>query len=286
MVSNSNFCLYIPPLSGITSYLQMVDLAVEHGIYELETLNMLDLSQPDLDFARQLRNYADEKGVRIPCASLGMSLVDDDYLEAIETAKRYIDIAAILGSPYFHHTIALDFSNAQHIADNFDLFYERGLYAVRQLFDYAAALGIRTVYEDQGFLFNGVENFSRFLREVDRNVGIVADFGNIQFVDQQVEDFISAFSDRIVHVHVKDYRVTPGFTRSRTSEEYLTKGGNYLLDCPIGEGDVHIEKAFQALQAIGYHGSVSLECSPMGTDETAVFRKNLDIVNRYIHTYL
>ena len=218
--------------------------------------------------------------------SVGLSLVDDDREEAIETVKRYADIAKILGSPYLHHTIALNFSEPQKIANNFEVYYQRGIAAVRKIFDYAATLGIRTIYEDQGFLFNGCKNFSRFLQEVDRNVGVVADFGNIQFVDEHVEDFISKFSDRIVHVHAKDYIVTNGTSREILPGEYTSKGGNFLRGCLIGEGSVHTEDAFKALQAIGYKGFVALEGDPIGPDEEASFRKNLEIVTGYIHQYL
>ena len=286
MSQESRFCLYMPPLSSITSYMEMVDLAAAYGIKQLETLNLLDLSTPDKEFARKLRAYADEKGISFPCVSLGLSLVDEDHREALETAKGYVEVAAILGAPIFHHTIALDFENYQHIADNFDLFYSRGLNAVRELYDYAETFGIRTVYEDQGFLFNGQENFARFLRDVDRNVGIVADFGNIQFVDEQVEDFISRFQDRIVHVHVKDYRVTPAGSREQLPGEYRTKGGNYLLDTLVDQGSVHTDAAFRMLQRIGYRGAVALECNPIGPNEEAGFRHNLEVVNSYIHTYL
>lgn len=286
MRAKSNFCLYMPPLSSITSYMEMVDLAAKYDIRQLETLNILDLSTPDKAFAKKLRAYADEKGISFPCVSLGLSLVDDDCLEALETAKGYVEIAAILGAPIFHHTIALEFENYQRIADNFDLFYSRGLNAVRTLYDYAQTFGIRTVYEDQGFLFNGQENFTRFLGDVDRNIGIVADFGNIQFVDEQVEDFISRFGDRVTHVHVKDYLVTPGSLRAQQPGEYRTKGGNYLLDTLVGEGSVHTREAFRMLQKIGYRGAVSLECNPIGPDEEASFRHNLDVINGYIDTYL
>ena len=286
MASCSEFCLYMPPLSSITTYREMVDLAAEHGIRQLETLNILDLSTPNPDVARSLKAYAAEKGISFPCVSLGLDLVLDNHEEALEEAKRYVEIAAILGSPYFHHTIALNFSDPQLTSQNFDLFYNRGLKAVRALYDYAQTFGIRTIYEDQGFLFNGIENFSRFLRDVDRNIGVVADFGNIQFVDQQVEDFIRAFRDRIAHVHVKDYRVTPGAYREKEVAEYTTWGGNYLLDCLVDTGNVHTAEGFRALQDIGYHGSVSLECNPIGPDESASFRQNLAAVNRYIDTYL
>ena len=282
----ADFCLYMPPLTTIGSYREMVDYAAAHSIRYLETLNILDLSTPDLQVARDLKAYADSKGISFPCVSVGLSLVDDDQEEAIETVKRYADIAKILGSPYLHHTIALNFSEPQKIADNFDVYYQRGIEAVREIFDYAATLGIRTIYEDQGFLFNGCKNFSRFLQEVDRNVGVVADFGNIQFVDEHVEDFISKFSDRIVHVHAKDYIVTNGRSREIRSGEYTSKGGNFLRGCLIGEGSVHTEDAFKALQAIGYKGFVALEGDPIGPDEEASFRENLEIVTGYIHQYL
>ena len=282
----SKFCLYMPPVSTIHTYKEMVDYAAAHDIKNLEILNILDFSAPDPNLAKELKAYADSKGISFPCVSVGLSLVDDDRREAIETVKKYADIAKILGSPYLHHTIALNFSDPQYIADNFELFYQRGLEAVREIFDYAATLGIRTIYEDQGFLFNGRKNFGRFLNEVDRNVGVVADFGNIQFADEDVEDFISAFSDRVVHVHVKDYVVTKGTSREKLPGEYTSKGGNYLQGCLIGEGSVHTDDAFRALQTMGYKGFVALEGDPIGPDEEASFRKNLETVNRYIDTYL
>ena len=282
----SKFCLYMPPVSTIHTYKEMVDYAAAHDIKNLEILNILDFSAPDPNLAKELKAYADSKGISFPCVSVGLSLVDDDRREAIETVKKYADIAKILGSPYLHHTIALNFSDPQYIADNFELFYQRGLEAVREIFDYAATLGIRTIYEDQGFLFNGRKNFGRFLNEVDRNVGVVADFGNIQFADEDVEDFISAFSDRVVHVHVKDYVVTDAASRNKLPGEYTSKGGNYLQGCLIGEGSVHTDDAFRALQTMGYKGFVALEGDPIGPDEEASFRKNLETVNRYIDTYL
>ena len=286
MVAHDRFCLYMPPLTSIASYHEMVDYAAAHGITQLETLNILDLSTPDFEVAKKLKAYASEKGITFPCVSVGISLVDDDRSKAIETLKRYADVAKILGSPFLHHTIALNFSEPQFMADHFELFYQRGLEAVREVFDYAATLGIRTIYEDQGFLFNGRKTFTRFLSEVDRNVGVVADFGNIQFVDEDVEDFIPAFSDRIVHVHVKDYLVTPGGSRNPHPDEYTSRGGNYLKGCLIGTGSVNTGAAFAALRAIGYTGALALEGDPIGPDEEAAFCKNLEAITRYIDRYL
>ena len=282
----SEFCLYTPQVSNIRNYKEMVDYAAAHGIRQLETLNILDLSTPNLEVAKELKAYAAAKGITFPCVSVGISLVDNDRKDAIETLKKYAEIAKLLGSPYLHHTIALNFSEPLFMADNFELFYQLGLEAVREVFDYAATLGIRTIYEDQGFLFNGRKTFSRFLNEVDRNVGVVADFGNIQFVDEDVEDFIPAFSDRIVHVHVKDYIVTPGGSRNPHPDEYTSRGGNYLKGCLVGTGSVNTGSAFAALRAIGYQGALSLEGDPIGPDEEASFCKNLETITRYMERYL
>lgn len=279
---NSKFCLYAPPLSTLTTYRQMVDYAVAHGIHQLETLNIMDLSTPDEAVAKELAAYAKEKGITFPCVSVGIDLVEQDNRAAIEALKGYARIAKILGSPYLHHTIALNFSQPEKIAENFETYYQRGLEAVREVYDYAATIGIRTIYEDQGFLFNGRKNFARFLSEVGRDVGVVADFGNIQFVDEQVEDFIPAFRDRIVHVHVKDYLIAD----TPNNGDYRSRGGRVLRTSLVGEGSVHMDTAFRALQEMGYTGSVALEGDPIGPDEEASFCKNLDAVRQYLTRYL
>ena len=86
MAPHERFCLYMPPLTAIGSYKEMVDYAASHGIRKLETLNLLDLSTPNLETAKELKDYADSKGVTFPCVSVGLSLVDDDRKEAIEYA--------------------------------------------------------------------------------------------------------------------------------------------------------------------------------------------------------
>ena len=85
---------------------------------------------------------------------------------------------------------------------------------------------------------------------------------------------------------MKDYIVTDGTSREKLPAEYTSKGGNYLRGCLIGEGSVHTDNAFRELQAMGYKGFVALEGDPIGPDEDASFRKNLETVNRYMDTYL
>lgn len=279
-------CLYTPPLSSVASYFEMVDLAAEYGITQLETINALELAMPDTVFAQELKAYADTKGISFPCVSLGIDLVGENRQTAVETAKAYVDVAAILKAPYFHHTIAFDFRHPKKVLSNAALYYEQGLDAVRSIYDYANTYGIRTVFEDQGFLFNGCETFSRFLADVERDVGIIADFGNIAFVDETIEPFIWRFADRIVHTHVKDYRITAQAQRQMRPGEYLTMNGSYLQDCPLGQGDIPIKKAMRLLGELQYSGSISLESPPFGANERDAFEKNLHRMQTYIQNFL
>ncbi len=274
--------LYIPPFEGIGSYMEMVDIAAAYGIKHLETIHMFELSEPNLDFARKLRAYADEKGVDFPCVSLGIDLVGDDTAWAIARTKEYAKVAQILGAPYLHHTIACEYQNPARIAENKDTFYQQGLKAVREIYDFAQTLGVRTIYEDQGYLFNGVQGFENFLRDVDRDVGVVADFGNILFVDEYVQDFIPKFADRIVNAHVKDYRITQNPQREKEEAEYITAGGNFLLETEFGKGDINFDTAFAALGAIGYTGTVALECPALDGENKQGFERNLAFLKKYI----
>lgn len=278
----SRACLYNVPLTGMTSYLQMVDVAVEFGLENIETLNVFELKEPNVEFAHELRRYADEKGIRFPCVSVGINVVGDNHREITEKLKKYADVARVLGSPYLHHTIALECRNPEVIEKNRELYYQRGLAAVREIYDYAAERGVRTVFEDQGYLFNGIEGFGRFLADVGRDVGVVADFGNIQFVDECAEDFIPSFADRIVNVHIKDYIAIPG-GEARDPKEFYSKGGRILRDCLFGEGIVNMERGFAEVKKIGYEGTFAIECPPMGEDQKESFRKNIALIDFYVN---
>lgn len=279
---NSKFCLYSAPFKRPMTVFEKVDAAVAFGLSNMETISLGELADPDPDIVRKLRRYGDERGIRFTCTSVGVDLVREDRREKVELLKRHAEAAAILGSPYLHHTIACSISNPQESIENRELYYQRGIEAVREVYDYAETLGVRTVFEDQGYIFNGVAGFQRFLQDVDRNVGVVADFGNIMFVDERVEDFIPAFADRIVNVHVKDFIVTSKEVRDIEPGEYMTRGGNYLRDCPLGKGDVDFTAAFRELEKIGYQGYYALEAQAMSQDQTQTYVDNMSFLNQFV----
>ena len=99
---------------------------------------------------------------------------------------------------------------------------------------------------------------------------------------ERVEDFIPVFADRIVNVHVKDFVATSKEKRAREPGEYLTRGGNYLRDCPLGKGDVDFVAAFRELEKIGYNGYYALEAQAMGEDQSQTYVDNMKFLNQFV----
>lgn len=246
-------CLYTPPFTWINSYRQFIDTAAECGLSAIECLNLFEFTTPDPEAARQIKAYADSKGIRIVCFSVFIDLTGEDAEEKLLQLKGYAQVAAILGSPYLHHTICPEYNTPN--PQMFETFFERGVAAVRESYDYAGSLGVKTVYEDQGYVFNGVQGFDRFLREVDRNVGVVMDMGNIYQVDESPEAFVAAFAHRAEHAHIKDV----AYSQNKEADWYQTLKGNFFAcKCP-GEGIVDLQKCITLLEKTGYTGYYGLE---------------------------
>lgn len=276
--------LYTPPFSETTSYFDVIDIAKEYGLSHVETINAMEIGPADVEAAKRLREHADKQGITFTCCSFAVNLVGDDRDWAIQYTKDYVDVVKALGSPYFHHTIAMDTykPGTRELKEDFEVFYKRGIEAVREIYDYAAERGIRTIFEDQGAIFNGCDNFGRFLNEVNRDVGVVADFGNIVFVDDDPVKFINLCGDKIVNVHVKDYKMTINPNREKVQGESVTRAGNYAMDCPFGEGDIDLKACFEALEKFGYNGNFAIECQPLPGDQRAIFKHNIEFCRQYV----
>ncbi len=253
---NDKLCFYMPPFPATKTYYDMIDAAVEYQLPGIEGFCNLDFSEPDIEAAKKIRAYADSKNVIFPCFSVYINLVGSDAEEQLQRLKGYAEVAAILGSPYLHHTIVNDFMNPDNVIPFKEEFFEKGIEAVREIYDYAENLGIRTIYEEQGYLFNGVENFDRFLHEVDRNIGIVADFANIYQVGDTLEGFIEAYAPRMVHAHIKDITLTK---TNETGEGLKTLENLYMNAVDIGEGIIDFKKAITMLKNAGFNGYFGIE---------------------------
>lgn len=116
--------------------------------------------------------------------------------------------------------------------------------SVRQLQKIAEKHGVKiaieNVPEPSTFVLRSVEDFSRFYDELNDDLSLTFDVGHAN-LNQQIQAFITTFSDKIVHVHASDNK------------------GNYDAHLGIGHGTVNWTNVARALKRIGYTGAVMLE---------------------------
>ncbi len=275
---NKKIAMYTPPFPRLKSYIDLIDLACEYGVSAVEPFSVLDFATPDVEKAKRIKEYADEKGIVFPCVSIYANVLDGNTEGQLEMLKGYADVAAILGSPYIHHTIAGEFEDPSKVIDSRGELMDEGVRFVREVYDYAEQKGVRAIYEDQGFIFNGVEGFGEFLCKVNRNVGVVADFGNIFQSGDCIEDFVKAFHDRFVHAHIKDVTVSD----DRNSTAFPALGGKFVDYVAIGHGQIDIKGVIGLLRSYGYDGYYGIEYS-VTDDNSPVIKEIFDNVDGWLN---
>lgn len=251
----NKLCVYSAPVAGANTHKQKIDAAVHFGMGGVEFLNCYEFDTPSIQNAREIKAYAEGKNLAMPCFSVCCDFRGNKN-ETIERLRGYANVAKELGCEYLHHTIISECADPGKVLPDKLENYKLGLYCVREVYDYAASIGIKTVYEDQGYIFNGIEGFGNFLADVNRDVGVVADFGNIYEADCTITDFLKAFKDKLCHVHVKDMLVTD---LPQEGGLMRTLSGKFVREVLPGTGSVDIKCGMKLLCEMNYDGFISTE---------------------------
>lgn len=253
---NERICLYSKPYPDIKSYYEMIDTAVSLGISAVEGFSYMDFLIPDREKTLKIKEYADERNIKFPCFSVYINLVGDNSKEEIKRLKAYADTAKLLGSPFLHHTICCEIMDSSKVLPFKEEYFKKGIESVREIYDYCESIGIKAIYEEQGYLFNGVKGIERFINEVNREISLVADFGNIFQSGDSVSDYIKAFLPRFVHAHIKDAVLTQ---KNHTGNAFPTLNGMFMNEVPPGEGTSDIRENIKLLEKGGYNGYYGIE---------------------------
>ena len=209
--------------------------------------------------AQRLREAFNKEGIDVSCYSAYCDVYDKDEIPA---ALTRIEIAAALGSPFFHHTLIPQLSLPIDPND-FEQRLPYTLSVAEKIANHAEKHGITVLYEEQGRYINGIEHFGIFFNEMKRrcgNIGVCADFGNIIYAGEKPEDFIAAYIDDIKHVHVKDYHFkTFEECPERPDADWGKAKYGWAKNSVVGEGIIDMEKCLKLLKAANYDGIYSLE---------------------------
>lgn len=238
------------------------EIALRLGFSSVEMLASLEpgFENPvsSIEEAKQIRTVLDKYHLPMSCYSVYVDLWRSPEKE--KALMKQVEIAAALGSPYFHHTLLpCDKNNAGF--SSYEEAVDEIVEVAARIADYADTFGITCIYEDQGYYVNGVEGFGKFWNRIKKrceNVGICGDLGNILFVNETPQAFLEAYIEDICHVHIKDYlwKNTANCPGKYWSE---TKDGSWVRDTMVGSGVVDFEACMDVLKKGGYQGRFALE---------------------------
>jgi len=252
-------CFY----GGHQSAFALADYAVRFGAAGLELMNFCDEFQtPDMKAAREIGAYAKKHALKLPCFSAGINFAEGDRKEKLSRIKGYVDICSELEIPYMHHTLVIPLEEPE----DYSYAVKVGIESAHEIYEYAKKRGVQTILEEQGFVFNGVGGYKLLDNPLTCNCKTLLDVGNIMFVDECAENFISYYSEKIVHVHLKDYKISSEPLENSTAissltknDVYKTRGGKILTACELGTGDVNYPEISKKLKEINYNGYYSFE---------------------------
>jgi len=132
--------------------------------------------------------------------------------------------------------------------------------ALRPIVQMAGTYGLQIVFENFKKPFDSISTLGRILEEVP-GLKLHLDFGHANIGRNDGKALCKRLGSHISHVHFSD---------NRSSDDH---------HMPLGVGSVDWRKAVNALKAIGYDGTITLE---VFCDDSTVLYQYLEVSRRYL----
>lgn len=247
---------------------------------------LTDKNSLSVETAKEYKKVLDRYGLAVPCFTCATSVVEMKKPDKINEDNvrgicNYLDVAAALGAPVFHHTVCYA-TVYEKVDAEYESMLELAVKGCKTVARYADKLGIKVIYEPQGFVFNGVEGLGPLLERVKEecpNVGICGDVGNTIFFDEFADGLFEKYPADVLHVHIKDMVIFDSDHDMGDRRHYITRSGKKVIEVPIGTGDIKLNRIFKALKSVGYDGYFSIENFKIDDYENNV-RSNMENIER------
>jgi sugar phosphate isomerase/epimerase len=230
---------------------KILDFASGHGFAAIELRGIeeyLDLP-PDPIFAAnriaQTRQEIQASGLKIACVSSSTNLYMEDSAERarqLEDARRFVDLASSLGSPYVRVFGGKAESDSSPVPDAATK--SRVAAGLRELGEYGGPRNVTIILESHDH-FTSSATLKDILREADsQHVGLLWDAHHTFAISGEEPEYTAKELGKwIRHVHLKD-SIGSGEDRK------------YVL---TGRGNVPVRRQVRALESIGYKGFYCFE---------------------------
>ncbi len=240
---------------------QVIDKAKELGFASIEFIDVYAPEGKDrIEQAKEIREYAKDKGLDISAYTIGADLLNNDPEEQFEALKKQLAIAQALGAPRMRHDITGGFPATKKTERGFDDCVKIVAPRARRVTEYAESLGIKTMFENHGFFCQDSDRVEKLLNAVaSDNFGLLLDMGNFLCADDDPAKAVGKLAPYAIHVHVKDFFVRNGNLPSPGMGWFGSRAGNYLRGTIVGQGNVPVQQCIRLLKNSGYSGNYSIE---------------------------
>ncbi|MEG2087320.1 MAG: sugar phosphate isomerase/epimerase [Angelakisella sp.] len=250
-------------------------------------IEFIDLAPHDgstqAQYAKKLADESRRVGIAITNYTVGADFLtgsNGDVDAEIARVKQQVDIAVLLGASGMRHDATRGFApnTGKGFAEALPILAD----ACRQVTEYAATCGIRTMVENHGQFCQDSARVEQLINAVAHpNFGWLCDMGNFLCVD---EDPIVACGRAVPYafnVHAKDFYIKSGNGQNPGIGHFRSRGGNYLKGTIVGHGDVPVLQCLSIFKRSGYDGYVAIEFEGMEDVLTAI-DAGLQNLKRYL----
>lgn len=255
-VSSYSFSQYFH--KGLLTQFTCIEKAKELGF---DAIEFTDLNPPEgvsqEDFARQIKAECGRVGLPVSNYTIGADLIGRDMKEEIARLKGQVDIAAILGTTSMRHdaTWAAP-TNTKGLKNIIGPLAD----AIREVTEYAASKGIRTMVENHGTFLQDADRVEALITTVAHpNFGWLCDMGNFLCADENPAISCGKAAPYMFYGHAKDFIVKRGNEPNPGDGFFMSRSANYLRGTIVGHGMVPVKQCLQVFKKSGYDGYLGVE---------------------------
>ena len=259
----SSYCYHRLVKSGSFTLFDAIEYTRKTGF---DAIEFSDFTPPE---NKNLESYAGDLAKACRDAGLGICNYathadflygsDGDIKKETARLKSRVDIAKIMGSPLMRHDACWglrDNSKARTWRDAVNLMAP----AIREVAEYAASLGIRTMSENHGYFLQDSGRMEELVLAVNHpNYGLLVDMGNFMCADETSVNALATAMPYAFHVHAKDFLWKSGAEQKPDDSWFPTRAGNYLRGTILGHGVVSVGQCIGFIRKSGYDNVLSLE---------------------------
>ena len=283
----SSYC-YQPLLNkGAMSYFDVIEHAKKTGY---NAIDFTDLKPPAgksvNDFAGEIRAACEKAGLEIVAYTIGADLIHSNIEEEVKRLKSCVDTAKILGASMMRHDIVWNLSPEEKYPMLKNRTWREVISyiekPVRELAEYAAGKGIKTMSENHGFVLQQSERAEKLVLAVNHpNYGALVDIGNFMCADEPGLHALPTMLPYAFHIHVKDFLYRSGKEERPDDSWFNTLQKNYLRGTVLGHGVVSVAQCIEVIKASGYNGCLTLEFEGLEEPLDAI-KRGFDFIKRHI----